>query len=118
MTKVFAPPAEVGDAPALNLFLHGAQGIEDYWKESEAYLSKIQEWAKQNGKGPERGKVIRFGVADGQAQYVVVSLRPAVLIHVDTGDAYQFPYIERLTAADLRKRVVAGEAINKLFGKP
>jgi len=88
---------------------------ETYWDRAEAYEKRIIEYAKKNSSCSEAGKVIRFGVADGKASYVVFSLKPVVLIHLAIGDAYQYQYAHRLTASDVRQEIKGQEALDRLF---
>ena len=88
-----------------------------YESRAESYIGKIVDYAKANGHGPEAGRIIRFGVADGKAQYVVFSLKPVVLIHLDVWDGYQFQYVNRLTASDVRDEIARQEALEKLFSE-
>jgi hypothetical protein len=66
---------------------------------------------------PESGKEITFPVADGRARYIVVSLKPVVMIHDDTGDAWNYDYVHRLTAADIRTKIKQQNDLNKLINK-
>ena len=93
--KVYAPPAEM-KAPEWN------------WKENREakYLKDLKAWCKKNGSGKDVGKEVQFPVADGAAVYVILSMKPCKLIHVPLGDAYNFPYIERLTPVDIRNRII------------
>jgi len=102
----------------------GVQGIrkpaitsdwQGYEKCAEAYVQKIKDYAKRNSKCPEAGKEIYFPVADGRACYVVLSLKPVELVHLDINDGYQFQYVNRLTATDIRAEVKRNEALAKLF---
>jgi hypothetical protein len=103
----------------------GIQGIrkpsikgnwKTYVEREEAYVDKVRNWAKENNPHcPEAGKEIRFSVADGYARYVVLSLKPVQLVHLATGDAWHFQYIDRLTAGDIRKEIKKVEALEKLF---
>ena len=88
-----------------------------YWKDCEKYVSGIKKAIKK-GYGqtcPEAGEEVTFPVADGKARYIVATLRPVRLIHVDTGDAWHYQYIHRLTATDIRKEIKNQKAFNKLF---
>ena len=87
---------------------------KSYGERAEEYVKKIKDYAKKHGRGPEAGKEISFGVADGKARYVVVSLKPVELIHLDIWDGYQYRYINRLTAADIRREIKAVEALDAL----
>lgn len=59
-------------------------------------------------KDPMAGKEIGFGVADGQARYLIQSSRPRlVLVHLYVGDGYQVSRseIRGLRVADVEARV-------------
>jgi len=108
--KVYAPPAEL-KAPQWNPDLD--------WKENhkaeEKYLADLKAWCKKKGSGKEAGNEVQFPVADGAAVYIILSMKPCKLIHAPLGDAYSFPYIERLTASDIRKKILYEDKLMKLF---
>jgi hypothetical protein len=88
---------------------------DQYREKTEAAIKNLQAWAKQNGTGPEAGEIISFSVADGSAQYVVHSLRPVRLIHVPAYDKYEQPYVNRLTAKDIRQKIEQSKLLQKLL---
>ena len=61
------------------------------------------------------GEIIHFPVADGRAEYMVLSLKPVMLIHLPVGDAWQFEYAERLTKADVIKKIKQQKALAEMF---
>ncbi len=94
----------------------------DYRKEQQredAYVKKLQEWARERSSGALVGEIVRHGVADGYAQYMVISEKPLALIHLALGDAYSAgPVWERgLRITDVRRMVKADKEIKKLFAK-
>ena len=106
------------------MILDGVQGIElpsvagdfkKYGKKVQQYEKDIVAYAKKNGTCPEAGEIIYFGVCDGNACYVVLSLKPIKLIHLATYDGYQLPYANRLTASDIRKQVRRQKALDAIF---
>ena len=74
---------------------------KSYEKECREYIDEIIELAKSNASCPEAGEEIRFPVADGYARYIVFSIKPLELIHLDIGDGWHFQYANRLTAKDV-----------------
>jgi hypothetical protein len=54
-------------------------------------------------------------VADNYARYMVVSLKPAKLIHVPLYDGYQYRGINRFTARDIEPLIEQERAWAKLF---
>lgn len=106
---VYAPPSEI-EAPDFMPY-------QDYGQRCAEYQDKIREYCEANGKGKFRGQVASFGVADGSARYYVLSLSPLVLILDQSGDAWQYQYINRLTAGDIKARCNDEKKLAKLFGK-
>jgi len=109
MARIYSPPEGL-NPPSLK-----TENINSYWDDCEKYVSRLKKWAKKNGSGPEAGKSIFFPVADGKAHYIVFSIKPVQLIHVNTGDAYQFQYAHRLTASDIREEIRRSESFRKFF---
>ena len=62
--------------------------------------------------------VVKFGVGDGYAMYVVESYSPPVLRWIPFGDCWQIPtaHMRGLTAKNLRGLVERDRAISELFG--
>lgn len=92
----------------------------EYRAACHKYIEDIKAWAKQQNPNDEwAGRIALFPVADGHAQYIVVSLRPVILIHDDTGDAYQYPYAHRLSAQDIKDNIIMNETLlQSIFKKP
>lgn len=88
---------------------------EEYEKTEEAYLQRLSEWCKnRNAADPDYvGTVIQFPFADGYALYMVVSLKPVALIHLQLGDAWEYPYVERLTKKDIVEKIDADRKFKK-----
>jgi hypothetical protein len=84
--KVYSSPEEIkppsfGDG---GKFDHKA-----YDAEEERYVKELREWLKSEGfTGEFVGGIIYFPIADGKAAYMVASLRPLTLIHMNWGDAW------------------------------
>lgn len=110
MGTVYTPPEEF-------VLPDPTQDWEKYDKESKEYEERLIQTVKDLNLCPEAGEVIRFQVADGYARYVVYSLKPVVLIHINTYDAYQFQYAHRLTAKDIREQLRKEKALDDLFKK-
>jgi len=108
MAEIYGPPPEF-TPPAFDL------KYEEYAKECGKYVQSLKDWAKEKGNCPEAGKEIQFQVADGYARYIVFSLKPVRLIHIDTDDAYAFQYAHRLTAGDVRDEIKKLESLNAMF---
>jgi hypothetical protein len=81
--KVYSPPVEIGEPPALRGSLPDTQVAEDAW------LDGLRNWCKDRSKHRLAGKMIYLPIADGAAQYMV--LNGTTLIHVPLGDAWHVP---------------------------
>jgi len=105
------------DPPDLGPYLKKGKNIRDYTKACNNYLKRLKKWAKDKHGlfCKEAGEDIRFQVADGYAVYVVVSLKPVKLIHASIDDGYQFQYVHRLTAKDIREQIQKHKALTELF---
>lgn len=66
--------------------------------------------------GVDEGRLIRFPYADGYAWYQVVSVSPPKLRPVPYGDAWAYPYANRLRADDIRVELQRREGLVRLFG--
>lgn len=93
-----------------------------YFKAEAEYVDRLKQFAKDQSlskaKPADReyiGEEIRFPVADGYARYIVYSLSPVTLIHIDTCDGWQFQYANRLTAKDVKREVDHVKALERLF---
>lgn len=78
-----------------------------YDKRTEALFAAIKE------------PIVRFQIADGYAQYAVLSLNPLQLQHIPYGDAYQIPYahIRGLTTQDVMDMLERDKKMKELFAK-
>lgn len=115
MNKIFKAPKGF-NAPNISKYQNN---FNQYWKDCEKYVGSIKKALKDNYRSTckEAGEEITFPVGDGKARYIVATLKPVQLIHVDTGDAWHYQYIHRLTAADIRNEIKSQKAFNKLFSK-
>jgi hypothetical protein len=89
----------------------------EYLRLEEQYIAQVKALAKKRTKDnpKEVGEVIRFQVADGYAEYVVMSMKPLELIHLAHMDAYEFQYIDLMTAEKVREIIKQQKAMEKLF---
>jgi len=71
--------------------------------------------AERGYTGKNAGETISFPVADSQAVYMVVSMRPLQLMEVPVGDCWTFQYIDRLTAKDVQQKIDQKKSLAKLF---
>ena len=89
----------------------------DHEKLSNLFISDLRNiLIKHYGKKKNVGEVVRFPHADGYAQYMVMQMNPLELVHIPLDDAWEFPYIERLTAKDIQDKINQQKNIAKIFG--
>lgn len=104
----------------------GIEGIEvpdfksgedyaDYSKRCDEYEKKLVTLAKKRSNSRIAGEILKFGVADGYARYVVI--KPTEIIHVGTHDGYQFPYIQNLRGKDITAEVKQQKEWEKIWKK-
>ena len=110
--KVYSAPASI-KKPEFPTGLNG--DWKAYQQKEDAYANEIVAYAKKHGKGSMRGKEVNFPIADGYARYIVFT--NTSLIHLDVGDAWNYPYVQRLLVKDIREQVTRQEAIAKLFAQ-
>ncbi len=111
--KVYALPKEV-PAPEIDW------SKPDDWRAKEAaHAEALKAWLIRGGyTGPRTGEIARFPHADGYANYMLADgAKKSVLIHLPYGDAWNYPYIERLTKKDILENLDRAKALNALFAK-
>lgn len=68
--------------------------------------------------GKFTGKLVRDGVADGYATYMIMDTGTSIrLMHLDWCDGYQSQWAHRWTKKDVLGMVAREEAMDKLFGR-
>ena len=112
MADIYSAPQEV-KLPKLDF-----SSMETYNKDCERYISDLTKHIKDMGyKGKNVGEIVRFAVADGYAEYMVVSMKPLSLVHIPLGDAYEFGFMHLMTADEIEKNLHQQEVMAKLFKK-
>lgn len=92
MAKVFDPPKGI-KKPAFN--------IKTYKADEEKYIKELTDFVTKRKPGKNVGRIARFQVGDGYAQYMIASMSPLELVHIPLGDAYNYSHINRLKAKDI-----------------
>ena len=90
------------------------------WRENEEkYIQQLRDWLEFNGytdADDYAGKIVRFGVGDGYAQYMVIKLKGGCeVMHLELGDAWHYQHIERLLKKDLVANIKQQEAWAKII---
>jgi len=89
------------------------------WEEDEKkYREEVKAFCVKHSKGKNVGETIRIQHADGYAEYMVFSMSPLKLIHLEVGDAWDSPYAELLTPKkvdEMIEREIKIKSITKKF---
>lgn len=115
--KVYCAPAGL-DAPKFDF-----KGEESYEKACEKNLDDLRNWLTVHGyTGKHSGKIARFGVADGYAQYMLAEAprgsrlkEKNFLIHLAFWDGYHYDHVEYLPKKEIIENVKRQESLAKLF---
>jgi len=110
--KIYSAPKEIKE-PTFN-FENFNQ--KKHQEQEDKYIADLKAYLAEKGyTGKNAGETISFPVADSQAVYMIVSMRPLQLMHVPVGDAWSFQYVDRLTAKDVQQKIDQKIAIAKIF---
>ena len=94
------------------------QNVSEWQKLESKYIADLKQHLQEMGyNGKNSGEVIKFPAADGYAQYMVASMSPVRLIHLELGDAWCYQYANRLTAKDVQDKINQQRAMDELFSK-
>jgi len=109
--KIYQAPTELA-LPNTN-----PQYLNEWEKLESQYKADLKKYIMSMGyKGKNVGEVIRFRVADGYAEYMILSMRPLGLIHLNLSDGYQYPHIHLMTAKEVNKQLEVQKKMEELFG--
>jgi len=90
---------------------------ETYEANENKYLAELVSYINDMGyKGKNVGEVLRIPECDGHAQYMVMSMKPVRLIHLELGDAWGSQFAELLTAKKVNEMLNADKKMKELFG--
>ena len=119
MAQIYVAPNGF-EAPSLDF-----KEMHTYNTRWEKYQERLRQWCLNRMKGIENphvmnseeyiGKVIQFPAADGYALYMVASVSPPQLIHLDYLDRYTSETAQYLKGKDIIKKVDQAKKIAKLF---
>lgn len=113
--KVYAAPEHIKlPNPDFTNYDRKAEGD----KEAD-YIKCLADYAREVGyTGPLTGEVASFPFADGYARYMFCDDgRKSCLFHLALGDAWDYPYIERLTRKDIVENIQQRKRLAEIFGQ-
>lgn len=113
MSTIYSAPDEI-KKPKIDFANYNRAKTQ---KDENDYIDKVIEYAKANSEDncKECGEVISFPVADGAALYVVMSLKPVEIVHLNIGDSWHSEYAELLNAKKIREKIAQRKALAKIF---
>lgn len=116
MGKIYSTPKGIKPSPETHDFMvDGKFDFKGMVEAEKKWVDELRDWCKADSDGEYVGEVIREGVADGYAQYMVYSLKPLALIHLPLGDGYQFQWAHRWTASDIKMMIEREKKLEGLF---
>jgi hypothetical protein len=117
MTKIYKAPSEI-KLPEFNW-----RDLKASREAERKYEQDLKDWCvnrctKTNKPTTDVGEIIGFPVADGYARYMVASMKPLELIHIELDDAWSFEYVDKLNAKDVKQKIESAKAMAKIFSNP
>jgi hypothetical protein len=98
----------------------GGHEPSEYDRKHDEYIERLSAHARAQHPNPDPaiGEVIRFGVGDGSAEYVVWNTKPLQLIHVAWGDSWHADpiLIRGLRLTDVRQLIKREQTFARIFG--
>ena len=110
MNQIFSAPKEI-KLPNFKDY----KTFDAFYKAEDEYERKLKEYVKEHGEGKYKGEELRIPHADGYARYIVYSLKPVRLVHIDTGDAWHASQVEYMPANVIKREIDNSKKIAQLF---
>lgn len=114
---IFSAPKHIKMPPFSEYTKTGRYDREAHNNAEQKYLDELKEFLVQRNKGEYVGETIQFPVANGYAQYMVASLKPVQLVHLDLGDAWEFAQIHLMTAKAVKEHIERAKAFAAIWKK-
>lgn len=90
--------------------------FNEYNKSIEEYKKEVERVIRATFKStPDTGTIIRFGVADGYAEYMIISVKDATMVHLEHADAYRFQFDYKLGSSEIKNQLKMERSFKKLF---
>mgnify|MGYP003633247730 CR=1 FL=1 len=89
-------------------------------KDENKFYSDLKIWCQRRNPNQDHnyvGETIKFPVADGQAVYVVVSLRPLELIHSPMMDGYSAMNVDLMTVKRVKQMIDGEKKLQAFFNR-
>ena len=113
MAKVYSAPDEI-KVPDFDFKKSRTENLQN----EQAFIEELRNWIKRNyTKGKYVGEELDIPHADGYARYLVVSLKPATLIHMPLCDAWHAPQVDYMPSKVIKQTIDGRKEIDALFAK-
>jgi hypothetical protein len=104
MAKVYSLPKELEEKLSKPDYINF--NLKEVLKQEEEFLGIVRNWAvERNPTDKYAGVEYSIPMADGHAQYIVLSSSPVQLMHLPLGDAWNSPFADRIRKSDIVKFV-------------
>jgi hypothetical protein len=117
MATIFRAPESITVPSFSTFYKDGKYDREAHDNAEKQYLADLKAMLVKRNNGKNVGEVVQFPHADSYAEYMVANMRPLELVHLPLGDAWDYPYIERLNASDIQGKIDQKKALEKIFKK-
>lgn len=99
------------------LDMRGCQNLDDSPHGKE--MTRLEEISAKLPDGEIVGGILRFGVADGNAMYLVSNDKPLTLRHIDWLDGYRIDdaYVRGLRIQDVKEMLRREKGMQAIFSK-
>lgn len=98
--KIYSAPTEV------KLPENTFDNVKDWEENDNKYIEALKQHLRELGyNGKNMGEILQFPAADSYAMYMVISMKPLQLVHLELGDAWTFQYANLLTAKEVQKKI-------------
>lgn len=112
MAKIFSAPDTI-KPPVFNV-----RNLVETKENEKKYIEAVKQYClTDNPKKDEyTGELFKIPMGDGYAMYMVYSMKPLHLIHLEIGDAWDSPYANNVTSKFVKSHIDGAKKIEKLFG--
>ena len=122
--NIYAVPPQV-PAPTMSFsdFADTGAYVEAIDKAETQHKDDLKQWLNANGwSGKHTGRIVKFGIADGYAQYMIAQSgrgtgRSTMLIHLPYGDAYQSRLAGKLSFKEILEEADHADRMDAYFNK-
>lgn len=119
MATIYSAPKEI-KVPEFNW-----KDLEQYRKDQEQYLTEMKTFIKTKLSHLEKveankefvGESILIPHADGHAHYMVVSVKPPIMVHIPLGDCWDSPHAGLYTSKAIKDSINSRRKMDQLFKK-